>query len=1286
MRKLLTTALLLSSLATTALAKTVWLIGNFDSWDRTTDGYTLSETPEGSGIFEGTFGPDKLHNNNGDSWLMFRIQRDDENWNTDWSKGSFGPTPNDHTSTAINHNSLPATYPVANGNLGNWIIPGYVSGSITVVFNENENSVKISGTDIIVSDYTMPEKLYIRGYLKDGIWGNPIELKKDGRKYTATNVTFVKAADDNPLSYFRFFTTYDEGDDWSTINSNDQYAALAPNTTVDAYTAADFALYSGAGTAGKDFPPSMYADENNFQVAPGTYDITLDFDKRKLIVRDKELMGRWKYDADSEPTERWTQQEGSEWHDLPTFKMLDFDAANATPGRTYRWKDVEGLLGAGGLLEDKNTNNLVNIYASPLMTSTNLVYEAKGNEPVTVDYMFSSAGFGSRLGYFYVKKGDTRTTADLCKALSKHEIPTYALTNEMRASKHITRISSDGEYKVGNTDLGNIGKPGTDQESWKDDSFQGKKFTLKYYGDDYKATAADIFPEGTKIYFYLATYNINEELTLNPVDGDGSLRNPDSFVFSSRELNKEFGTLGNWRKTNSTVHKKYYDMFGAGIKGAVAVNYKYTDADNQEQDLNLLCWEDWSQSDEFDMNDVVFSLDGVKRINTNNGTLPEIQLEGKRVSVYNAETGKNEYKLLLKVSPKDAANDPLRSRHLQSIPVGSDYFYTPIYISRIDYTAAGRRITDKDFGNGCAKTILLSKTAYDTDATEENKKDHRLKITEANRNNSDIQYTIDYAVLDDQYAGASEWKQLKGLYRRGESDDEIIDLSQIQWLEGEDKKGWVEDAHDQAINAGNDFIVKEIYKARLDGIKVDKDKDGNVDENLMDSNTVEFSLPTGTVDFKLAGMHDELDGDVKEQNKEISNGYIVEFNVNGNVGETRNEVNVSNDNIKHLSSVYTANDEDGNFSWHTFTTKLEDGTRTASLKTSDNCTFGLNVAKKPSDPVLEVAKPVITLDNESRDNKALYKWNVDTSWELVGAVGADCTPLYKQWYSFNDPFEGDGKGCREHGSETSYTHEGLVQDKTFPNKSEITFEYTVRGYIPAYVNGDARLMPDEIAYSGTANNKTEVGKFAADGNPETKWCDNTQSGKNYPWLEYKYNDSVTVSRWAVLGAWGKENWNDLLRDFKLQYCSKNESEQIKDEDWIDIDGITENKDNQIVRLISEPVTAKRFRLYVTAGEQNGNKTPRVYEFTLFGSKVSSHSGIKARAAAAAPSFDSYYVVEANNSGSEIGGLNTGVDSIETDADAEAEYYDLQGMRVANPRSGNVYIVIRGGKASKQIMR
>ena len=35
-----------------------------------------------------------------------------------------------------------------------------------------------------------------------------------------------------------------------------------------------------------------------------------------------------------------------------------------------------------------------------------------------------------------------------------------------------------------------------------------------------------------------------------------------------------------------------------------------------------------------------------------------------------------------------------------------------------------------------------------------------------------------------------------------------------------------------------------------------------------------------------------------------------------------------------------------------------------------------------------------------------------------------------------------------------------------------------------------------------------------------------------------------------------------------------------------------------------------------------------------------------------------------------------------DADAAAEYYTLQGVRVASPQSGHVYVVRRGNEASK----
>lgn len=45
----------------------------------------------------------------------------------------------------------------------------------------------------------------------------------------------------------------------------------------------------------------------------------------------------------------------------------------------------------------------------------------------------------------------------------------------------------------------------------------------------------------------------------------------------------------------------------------------------------------------------------------------------------------------------------------------------------------------------------------------------------------------------------------------------------------------------------------------------------------------------------------------------------------------------------------------------------------------------------------------------------------------------------------------------------------------------------------------------------------------------------------------------------------------------------------------------------------------------------------------------------------------------------------GVDAIDADANAPAVYYNMQGVRVANPEKG-MYIVVRGGKATKELVR
>ena len=46
---------------------------------------------------------------------------------------------------------------------------------------------------------------------------------------------------------------------------------------------------------------------------------------------------------------------------------------------------------------------------------------------------------------------------------------------------------------------------------------------------------------------------------------------------------------------------------------------------------------------------------------------------------------------------------------------------------------------------------------------------------------------------------------------------------------------------------------------------------------------------------------------------------------------------------------------------------------------------------------------------------------------------------------------------------------------------------------------------------------------------------------------------------------------------------------------------------------------------------------------------------------------------------------TGIDGVAAGADAPAEYYNLQGVRVENPAQG-LYIVVRNGKATKEYVK
>ena len=161
------------------------------------------------------------------------------------------------------------------------------------------------------------------------------------------------------------------------------------------------------------------------------------------------------------------------------------------------------------------------------------------------------------------------------------------------------------------------------------------------------------------------------------------------------------------------------------------------------------------------------------------------------------------------------------------------------------------------------------------------------------------------------------------------------------------------------------------------------------------------------------------------------------------------------------------------------------------------------------------------------------------------------------------------------------------------------------------------LSPTSVTASGYTN-ANEMPKFAADGNPYTKWCDNKSGNK---WIIYNFGKDVKICQWeAILAA--SEGFGYIARSMRLQYYDSQTSK------YVDVDEVTENTDNHLLRGIN-PIITKRVRLQLTSPEQNG-ATARLYSLNFYGTE----------------------------------NLNTKVEQIATDTNkAPQPIFDLSGKRV-----------------------
>lgn len=159
------------------------------------------------------------------------------------------------------------------------------------------SDIKASGTDYCVwtkvnvqggttqgtttTTGTAPSNLYLMGHISQGAWKTNcgVAMKKNGNKFTASSVTIVDGDEGEGRGYFSFVTALGStgaSSEWDeVINANDRYGA----TTKDA------PISVGGSAAMKVFSAGIDASSaNSWAIAPGTYDITADFDKMTISV------------------------------------------------------------------------------------------------------------------------------------------------------------------------------------------------------------------------------------------------------------------------------------------------------------------------------------------------------------------------------------------------------------------------------------------------------------------------------------------------------------------------------------------------------------------------------------------------------------------------------------------------------------------------------------------------------------------------------------------------------------------------------------------------------------------------------------------------------------------------------------------------------------------------------------------------------------------------------------------------------------------------------------------
>lgn len=968
------------------------------------------------------------------------------------------------------------------------------------------------------------------------------------------------------------------------------------------------------------FSCTIYAQESAAQ----------GWEQNEHITKLKKIeLGQWT--VPDTVKNKWTDESG-EWrfHNYPSCYLLDLkEGSDVTPGKSYVLKDMAEMFGPDGLLKDGH-DNLDRLMQSPLMSATRLVYTAKGG-PVDVDYMFGSGGFGNRLCYFYVPADSEydKTTLSVAQTLADNKIPTFCIADQMRTSIHMDRFEKqNGEWTkinevVGNSALGDkLNDPDKDGTygGWGDNLITGKRFRLKYFGDDYTGEPTDVFPEGTRIYFFLATYNQDG---WNGVASEGV--KPYSIKFAYRQLNREFGSQGKWDFEHYDAHKKKYDTYGPGIFAAAAVNFTYTDSEQGIlQNVQFLTWEDFVQPDpdaekkvgDFDMGDVGFGLYGVKNplfdvISESTIKLQAIQEAKDYQDQFFGSKGAlgNAYRYKFNLTNGDEnGENKVYSRGLQPVTFTQDNADTGEGHFNPAYTWASiRRFTDDSEVGEVVKFVVIKKEA------KLPKEWKRAPIVE-DLNNPELIYSIQYAMTDtyDETKVPETWDgkwyidgQQKDCFehRRGnEIDKTPLPLEKMTSL-----------YHDavETLNPEGDYINSKRFWmmfAFRDGIRV------RTNESAVASPRAKVVIePRGTAEaIDLDGSEtkhlESLDGLASIDNRTF---FTLTYNPQTELYGK-----------EHISALFIVNEEGKRFCKIKYDeTNRKWVTEVESNNHADNQNPAFEILKVIDES--PIRRHFVLSTNLASDKKfgVMVETQRDLSFEDIGIPDID----------FNT-FGGYPAECQM---------PTLSFDKAELSKNGVCEHDGKQSYV-MYVNTEWSLkgasVPGQPVFS----------QWRTYNNPAYSW-DNKESA----YLNILYQNQAAT---GTIPAEAYENW---LGSYDNELISTG------DGSW---------KNHDILAQQNEGVT-----------DVNGEYVVRAY-FPSVPAILAERMPMNAKAAEA-PENTSYVVLEAKKPFNAVRNeLTTVIETITTDTDTPAVYYNLRGQRVAVPVAGELYIVRRGTQISKEIVR